>query len=98
MPLNDRLRGVIDWLVAGYPSGIPAKDYIPVLALLRRRLTQDEVATVALAIATRYPSGSATDIAVGISKITDELPSEDDVARVETHLTQHHGWPDVTLS
>jgi transcription-repair coupling factor (superfamily II helicase) len=38
---------VLDWLVAGYPTGIPPKDYVPVLALLRRRLTEDEVRQVA---------------------------------------------------
>jgi len=94
MPLNNRLRGVLDWLVAGYPTGIPPKDYIPVLALLRRRLTEDEVREVAQEIAARYPSGTSTDIAVGISKITDALPSEEDVARVEARLSEQHGWPD----
>lgn len=94
MPLNARLRGVIDSLVAGYPSGIPPKDYIPVLALLRRRLSEDEVQQVAQEVAARYPSGTATDIAVGISKITDALPSQEDTARVEARLNERHGWPD----
>jgi hypothetical protein len=30
---------------------------------------------------------------VHITKITDALPTEDDIARVEAHLTEHHGWP-----
>lgn len=93
MALNDRLRGVLDWLLAGYPSGIPPKDYVPVLALLRRRLTEDEVRQVAEEIAAMRPEGTSTDIAVSISKITDALPSTQDLARVETRLNEAHGWP-----
>lgn len=94
MALNDRLRGVMDWLLAGYPSGIPPKDYIPVLALLRRRLTEDEVRQIAAEIAAQSdPSVSSTDIGVSITKITDALPSDEDVARVEEHLNRHHDWP-----
>ena len=29
MPLNTRLRSVMDWLLEGYPAGVPPKDYIP---------------------------------------------------------------------
>ena len=93
MALNDKLRGVLDWLLEGYPAGIPPKDYIPLLALLRRRLTEDEVRAVAHEIARSSPNGSSTDIGVRISRITDALPSEDDVERVERHLCQQHGWP-----
>ena len=37
---------VVDWLREGYPLGLPARDYIPLIALLRRRLTDAEVAQV----------------------------------------------------
>ena len=93
MPLNTQLRGVLDWLLEGYPAGVPPKDYIPLLALLRRRLTEDEVRDVADEIARRLPSGTSADIGVNITRITDALPSEDDVERVERHLSQQHGWP-----
>ena len=43
MALNARLRGVMDWLLEGYPAGVPPKDYIPLVALLRRRLSDDEI-------------------------------------------------------
>lgn len=92
MALNDRLRSIVDWLNEGYPSGIPPKDYVPLIALLRRRLTEDEVHDVAREVA-REQDASRTDIGVGISRITDALPSEDDIRRVEEHLTAHHGWP-----
>jgi hypothetical protein len=51
MALNTRLTGVLDWLREGYPAGVPPKDYIPLLTLLRRRLTEDEVREVAHEIA-----------------------------------------------
>ena len=47
MALNTRLTGILDWLREGYPAGVPPKDYIPLLALLRRRLTEDEVREIA---------------------------------------------------
>jgi hypothetical protein len=93
VPLNIQLRGVLDWLLEGYPAGVPPKDYIPLLALLRRRLTEEEVHAIADEIARRSPSPSSSDIGVSITRITDALPSEDDIARVEKHLGQQHGWP-----
>ena len=90
-PTPGRLRGVIDWLREGYPTGVPPKDYIPLIALLRRRLTEEEVQEIAREIA----DGAGTDdIGVHITKITDALPSVEDVARVEARLTEHHGWPE----
>lgn len=93
MPLNTRLRRVLDWLVEGYPAGVPSRDYIPLIALLRRRLTEDEVRDVADEIARRSPNGISADIGVSITRITDALPSPDDLARVEERLGQQHGWP-----
>lgn len=92
MALNDRLRTIVDWLHEGYPTGIPARDYVPLIALLRRRLTEEEVQEVAAEVA-RREDPTRTDIGVGITRITDELPSEDDIHRVERHLTAHHDWP-----
>ena len=94
MALNSRLRGVVDWLLEGYPAGVPPKDYIPLIALLRRRLTDDEVAAIATEISDLgYDVVQPADIGVSITKLTDALPSDEDVARVERHLNQHHDWP-----
>jgi hypothetical protein len=90
-------RSVLDWLREGYPSGVPAKDYIPLIALLRRRLTEAEVREIAAEIAEQVPNGrieASTDIGVHITKLTDALPSDEELARVEKHLTQFHGWPE----
>jgi hypothetical protein len=95
MALNNRLSGVLDWLREGYPAGVPPKDYIPLLALLRRTLTEDEVREVAQEIAA-LGDGGANDgtaaIGVQISKLTDAMPSPEDIARVEQRLASHHGW------
>ena len=92
MALNTRLTGILDWLREGYPAGVPPKDYIPLLALLRRRLTEDEVREVAHEIASAQ-QGDAAEIGVQISKLTDALPDPEDIARVEERLVSHHGWP-----
>ena len=94
MPLNDRLTGVLDWLREGYPAGVPPKDYIPLLALLRRTLTEDEVREVAQEIASLGDGGENGVAAIGvqITKLTDAMPSPEDIARVEQRLASHHGW------
>ena len=38
---------VLNWLHEGYPEGVPPKDYFPLLALLKRSLTEEEVVKVA---------------------------------------------------
>lgn len=97
MALNDRLRGVVDWLLEGYPAGVPAKDYIPLVALLRRRLSEDEVREIADEIARHADPTAATatttDIGVSITRLTDALPSQQDITRVEEHLNRRHHWP-----
>lgn len=92
MTLNSRLTGVLEWLREGYPAGVPPKDYIPLLALLRTRLTEAEVREVAQEVAGADDDASG-DIGVQITKLTDALPAPEDVARVEARLVSHHGWP-----
>jgi hypothetical protein len=87
------LSAVVDWLRAGYPQGIPEPDYVPLLALLARRLTAEEVAAVAAQLQNegRLPATN-TDIGELIMGITDELPRNEDVARVRAQLAAG-GWP-----
>lgn len=86
------LRSILGWLKEGYPQGVPAKDYIPLLALLRRRLSDEETLWVAEQIVAsgRAPVGVA-DLGVLITKVTNELPSEDEVDRVRRQL-EVVGW------
>ncbi|MEV0298061.1 DUF3349 domain-containing protein [Nocardia sp. NPDC050710] len=88
------LNAIIDWLRAGYPDGVPEADYIPLLALLRRRLSDDEVRQVAAELAGSGDlPAEKTDIQVMITKVTNDMPFEADVARVRARL-EAHGWPD----
>jgi hypothetical protein len=87
------LSAVVGWLKAGYPNGVPEADYIPLLAILTRRLSNDEVQQVAGALIESHtlPTDD-TDIGVVITRVTDELPREEDVQRVRARLLAA-GWP-----
>jgi hypothetical protein len=89
--VNRFLTSVVAWLRAGYPEGIPPTDYIPVLALLSRRLGNDDVKLVARELIQR-DNFDHVDIGVLITQITDELPSPADVERVRARLAAK-GWP-----
>ena len=94
MALSDVLMRVVGFLRAGCPEGVPAHDYIPLLALLRRRLSDDEVMAVAAELTSDgsvTPIGGA-DVGVAITKLTDEMPSSEDTERVKQRLAAV-GWP-----
>ena len=82
---------VLRWLGAGYPEGIPAQDRVPILALLRRRLTDDEVQEVCEAVAAQTgadPDVSLVDAQVLMMRVLGELPGDDDVERVRARLEE----------
>ncbi|WP_280232350.1 DUF3349 domain-containing protein [Nocardia cyriacigeorgica] len=86
------LNAIIDWLRAGYPEGVPESDYIPLLALLRRRLTDDEVRQIATELLSSNDHPNRIDIQVLITKITNEMPAAPDIARIQSRLTPPP-WP-----
>jgi hypothetical protein len=87
------LARIVNWLREGYPGGVPEHDYLPLLALLERRLTRSEVKKVAKALrrADVSPAGPE-DIAAAISSYTHTEPSEIDLQRVRDQLAKK-GWP-----
>jgi hypothetical protein len=89
--VNRFLTSIVAWLRAGYPEGIPPTDYFPVLALLSRRLSSDEVKAVARDLMHR-DGFDDIDIGVLITQMTDELPSPVDIERVRERLAAK-GWP-----
>ena len=94
MTLSELVGRVLGFLRAGYPNvGAPATNYVPLLALLRRRLSDDETIQVAsrLTASGRRPIGG-TDIRVAITKVTDGVPSDEDTGRVRQRLVAA-GWP-----
>lgn len=93
MSLPPFVTSILGWLRAGYPNGVPEQDYVPLIALLRRRLSDEEVRAVTDALVDQTDSPiDRVDIGVLITKVTDEMPLESDVARVRTHLAAG-GWP-----
>jgi Protein of unknown function (DUF3349) len=91
--LSDLVARFVAFIRAGYPHGVPQTDYIPLLALLRRRLSDDEVAAVAAHLAARGELHfNIADIGVAVTRITDELPSANDLERVQRRL-EEIGWP-----
>ncbi len=89
--MNGFLAKIVAWLNAGYPEGVPGPDRVPLLALLTRKLTSDEVKAVAQDLMDRGEFDHI-DIGVLITQITDGLPREEDVERVRERLAAK-GWP-----
>ena len=75
MALPPFLANIIGWLRSGYPEGVPEADYVPLLAILTRRLSDAEVDQItAELIAQGDLPVDKTDIQVLITKITNEMP------------------------
>jgi Protein of unknown function (DUF3349) len=87
---------VLGWLRAGYPEGIPPSDYIPILGVLQRRLTSEEIRSIADDLAEQSSGSdvpiSRQDIQSMIRETVLQQASESDVARVSARLAAG-GWP-----
>ena len=84
---------VVDWLRKGYPTGLPVQDFVPLIALLRRRLTDAEVSQVAHDLVENgWLPADRIDVGAAITKVTSELSSDQDVDRVRAYLADHD-WP-----
>jgi len=86
----------VEWLRAGYPTGVPRQDYVALLGLLRRKLTEDEIRGIAKSLAEHSVLAtdpiSAEDIEAMISDEMLQKATPEDVARVSAHLAAG-GWP-----
>ena len=92
MALPPLLNRIVDWLRAGYPEGVPSRDYIPLFALLGSQLTNDEVTLIANELAFSGDPESSEAIKKAISAVTHTSVSDADIARVRSHLAAG-GWP-----
>jgi hypothetical protein len=101
-PSNDQggvaLR-VLRWLEAGYPDGIPRQDRFPLIALLRRRLDDEQVRAIVAdltapgAVETRGDDPiTGEEIETLIARQLRESPTPEDVSRVSARLAAA-GWP-----
>ncbi|TPG25623.1 DUF3349 domain-containing protein [Mycolicibacterium hodleri] len=89
--MNAFLAKIVAWITAGYPEGVPGPDRVPLMSLLNRRLSHDEVKAVAQALMDRGEFDHI-DIGVLITQMTDELPRDEDIERVRERLAAK-GWP-----
>ena len=88
MGWSDRVSRILAFLRAGYPSGAPALGYAPLLALLPRRVSDDEITHIARKLlAPKRHSITNVDVGVEITRIIDELPSVDEIERVRRRLS-----------
>jgi hypothetical protein len=85
----------LEWLRAGYPSGVPQQDYVVLLGLLRRKLTDQEVHEISQELTGLAGSGTpitTADVEKLINEATLDTASEQDIARVSARLAAG-GWP-----
>ena len=81
------LAKMVRFLRAGYPEAAPPVGYVPLLALLRRRLSDDEVSAVATGLAACGDAPiDGIDIGAAITWITHELPAAEDIDRIKHAL------------
>jgi uncharacterized protein (DUF2267 family) len=89
------LENVLGWLHAGYPEGVPPKDYFALLALLKRSLTEEEVVKAASIILRKGNSDNpVTDeqIEHAIRDVTAKEANPEELHRVASRLASV-GWP-----
>ena len=95
MAIPPVVNKIVGWLRAGYPEGVPQHDYMPIFALLGTQLTNDEVTLIANELELSADPASAEAIKAAIIAVTDNTPTDADLARVRAHLAAG-GWPLAT--
>lgn len=84
---------VLSWLHRGYPHGVPQKDYFPLLALLKRTLSEEEVVKAAQTLLREGDTPITTEqIHQTIREITEQEPNPDEIHQVASRLASV-GWP-----
>jgi uncharacterized protein DUF3349 len=87
MGMPDLLSRAVAFLRAGYPVEMPPTGYAPLAALLPRRVTDDEIVTITSEFIVRGMAPITTvDVGVAIFRLTNAMPSLDDIKRVERRL------------
>jgi hypothetical protein len=88
----------VEWLRAGYPAGVPRTDYVALLGVLRRKMTEEEVRLIANQLSDQSVLAggddpiSAEDIEKMISDSMLQDATAEDVVRVSARLAAG-GWP-----
>lgn len=94
-PAPSFLQSVLGWLHKVYPDGISRTDYYPLLALLKRALSEDEVVQAAFSVLKDSdPDNPVTvdQIREAIRETAEKEPTTDEVNQVAARLAMV-GWP-----
>ena len=89
------MDSVLNWLHQGYPHGVPPKDYYPLLALLKRSLTEDQVVQAVQALLRAGDADTPVtpeQIRDAIQQITEKAPNPEEMHQVASRLASV-GWP-----
>ncbi|MGI9123654.1 MAG: DUF3349 domain-containing protein [Mycobacterium sp.] len=89
------LQSFLGWLHQVYPNGIPRTDYFPLLALLKRTLTEDEVVQAAFSVLKDSdPDDPVTgdQIRDAIRETAEKEPTREEINQVAARLAMV-GWP-----
>jgi Protein of unknown function (DUF3349) len=87
-------ENVIGWLHRGYPEGVPPKDYFPLLALLKRSLTEEQVVKAAQTVLRGTDSDTVTEdqLRDAIHQVIAKEPNPEELHQVAARLASV-GWP-----
>ena len=87
------IDSVLNWVRAGYPQGVPPKDYYPVLALLTRTLSESEVMQAARTVLLQGDEPVTVEqIQDAIRQVSEKEPTEEEMHQVASRLALV-GWP-----
>jgi GAF domain-containing protein len=81
----------VDFVRTGYPTTAPVRPHQPLFALLRRRLSADELLDVARRLAGTGPPIVRGDVSAAIRMLLNDDCCDDDVVRVSAYLAGR-GW------
>jgi hypothetical protein len=88
MGLAQRVSSIVAFFRAGCPAGAPALGYVALLALLPRRLSDDEIAALARKLTgSKRRKLDRADLGVAITRVTDEMPLPNDIERIQRRLS-----------
>ena len=88
------MENVLSWLRDGYPEGVPPRDYFPLLALLKRSLSEEDVVKAAQTVLKGSESDTVSEdeIREAIHKVTAQEPNPEEIHQVAARLASV-GWP-----
>ena len=89
------LDNVLAWLHEGYPEGVPPKDYFPLLALLKRSLSEEEVVQAAQSILKKSADSETVtedEIRNAVKAVIEKEPNPEEIHQVASRLASV-GWP-----